>query len=134
VIFIQVDITLSSFKYNDDNKNNIMIMTRIFFLVTLVVNLASFEKEPPVSYGFDSTIKKFSDGMLIADIEGRYEKVYLHGIIMLSEGELLVNLLNAKRIVVYTKTLKVPVYFTICNTFFAESGIWKVSYKSNHRV
>lgn len=111
-----------------------MIKTQVIILVALIVILASCEKESHINLGFDSTIKKFSDGMIIADIKGSYEKVYLHGIIMLSEGELLVNLMNANGIVVYTITHKAPVDFTIYETFFTESGYWKLSYKSNQGV
>jgi hypothetical protein len=111
-----------------------MIRTRVIFLVALIVFLTSCEIDPHINFGFDTTIKKFSDGMIIADIKGIYEKVYLHGVIKLSEGELLVNLLNASEIVVYTKTLKAPVTFKIYDIFFAESGYWKLSYKSNQGV
>ena len=111
-------------------------MKRIFYIYisAFLVLLASCEKEPLFSFGFDSTIKKFSDGIIIADIKGSYEKVYLHGIIRLSEGEVLINLMNANGIAVYTKTLKAPVDFRVCETFFAESGFWKLTYKSNQGV
>lgn len=106
----------------------------VFLIAAILVFLTSCEIQPHINFGFDSTIKKFSDGMIIADIKGSYEKVYLHGIIRLSEGEVLVNLLNASGITVYTKTLKAPVDFKIYETFFAESGYWKLTYKSNQGV
>lgn len=106
----------------------------IIFFPAFLILFTSCENEPHINFGFDSTIKKFSDGMIIADIKGSYEKVYLHGIIRLSEGEVLVNLLNANGIAVYSKKFKAPVDFRIYETFFAESGYWKLTYKSNQGV
>lgn len=68
--------------------------------------------------------------MIIAEIKGWHEKVYLHGIIRLSERELLVNLLNENGISLFTKIIKVPVDYSIHETIFAEPGFWKLSYKS----
>ncbi len=72
--------------------------------------------------------------MIVADIKGSCENVYLHGIIRLSEGEVLVNLLNANGITVYSITVQAPVDFKIHETFFKEPGYWKLTYKSNQGV
>lgn len=111
-------------------------MKRITILLfsSMFVLLTSCEKEPHINFGFDTTIKKFSNGMVIADIKGSYEKVYLHGIIRLSEGEIHVNLLNASGMAVFTKTLYAPVDFSIYETFFAEPGYWQLSYISKNGV
>lgn len=111
-------------------------MKRIIVLVsaTLLLLLCSCEKDQSFNIGFDSTISKFSNGMILADIKGSCEKVYLHGIIRLFEGEVLVNLLDANGMTVYSKTVKAPVDFGIYESFFAEPGYWKLTYKSNQGV
>jgi hypothetical protein len=131
---IQIHITPSLPKCNDHRQYSIMKRNFILFFTAVLVLLTSCEEEAHINFGFDSTIKKFSDGMIIADIRGSYEKIYLHGIIKLSEGEMHVNLLNANGMAVYTKTLQAPVNFSIYETFFAEPGYWQLSYKSNNGV
>ena len=107
-------------------SNNLIFV--LFFI------LASCETNPQINLGFDSTVGKFSDGMIIAEIKGSNENLYLHGKILLFEGELSVKLLNANGIPVYSKVIKAPVDFRIYETFFAEPGYWKLTYKSNQGV
>jgi hypothetical protein len=103
----------------------------LILLFLFIVLSNSFKKETLNNYNIDTTINKSSDGTITADIYGCIEEVNMHGVISLSDGELLIRLYNSNGLTVFTKILSTPVSLTIHDTIFAEPGGWRLTYKSN---
>jgi len=105
----------------------------LIYMVFFVL-LISCEKEPDLSFGFDSPIDKNSKGLVIADISHYVQHINLDGFISVTEGEVEVYLLNPDGVTVYSKTLIAPIELNISETFEAKSGYWKLKYISSAGV
>ena len=105
----------------------------VFFIAFLML-IASCEKEPYSNLGFDSPIDINSNGLVIAHISQNDERIYLTGVVSVSEGEVLVNLIDPDGVVAYSKTIIAPVELQINETIGANQGYWKLKYKSNKGI
>jgi len=105
-----------------------------FIYMTIIVLMISCEKGPYINFGFDSTINRNSNGLVIADISDNVEKIYLNGFIRLEEGEVELNLVNPNGVAIFSKTLVAPIEFEINEPFDATKGYWKLKYKSNEGI
>ena len=111
-----------------------MKSTIIFSLTAFLVLLVSCEKEPTVNPGFDSTIDKNPNGLVITHLSRYDERIYLNGVISLVTGEVMVNLMNPEGVAVYSRTLIAPVEVQINETFDATPGYWKLKYSSRKGI
>lgn len=109
------------------SKNNIL-------LVTLIVLLASCEKEPLINLGFDTQIERNSRGVLIANVSRDVNSIYLTGYVSLLSGEVHLSLLNSGGFAVYSKTIIAPVELQISEMYQAMPGYWKLKYTSKEGV
>ena len=104
--------------------------------VTLIILTLSFlyacQKEPLSGVGFSSEIAGESSGLTILHVYRNVKNVYLEGSLVISEGEVQVNLLNPEGIEVYSQKLECSERIVVSKTFKASPGYWKLKYKSNH--
>jgi len=103
-------------------------------LGALTVYIASCEKEPYINFGFDSTIDKNSEGLVIAHISDHDDSIQLTGVISLLEGEMIVNLSNPAGFAVYSKSIAAPIKLEINEKFEVKNGYWKLKYESNKGI
>ena len=106
----------------------------VLFFIAFFVLLVSCEKELCINLGFDSTIDKNSNGLLIANISLEVEIIYLRGVICLLEGELLINLINSDGVAVYSKKIIAPTELHINEVYIAKYGSWKLKYSSKEGI
>ncbi len=95
-----------------------------------MILMSGCEKNLDINYGFDSHINKNSRGLVIANIDRHVEKLYLHGNIVVLEGEMEVFLVDPDNNVIFSEKLIAPDTFRIEESFNADPGFWKLKYKS----
>lgn len=104
--------------------------TNTVIYLTIILLMISCEKESFIRFGFDSSINKNSDGLVIADISSHINHIYLNGLITLTEGEVLVSLIDPNGDSIYSETILAPNELAINEKFEAIPGYWKLKYKS----
>jgi len=107
-----------------------MKKTILSLLAASIIFISGCEKNMYINFGFDSPINKNSRGLVIANIDKHVEKLYLHGNIVVSEGEMEVLLVDPDNNVVYTEKLTAPDTFRVDEYINANPGYWKLKYKS----
>lgn len=79
-------------------------------------------------------INSNSNGLVIANISGNVNSIYLSGYVSLSKGEVEVSLLNSNGFIVYSRTMIAPIELQINESFDACHGYWKLKYISRSGI
>jgi hypothetical protein len=109
-------------------------MKQICFYIAFIILITSCEKDPNINLGFDSSIDKYSNGLIIAHFSHHDKRIYLRGGISLFEGEVLVELINPDGVIAYSEKIIAPIELQINEAFNVKHGYWKLKYKSNKGV
>lgn len=102
----------------------------IFYSLLLIFIVVSCHEEPIVRFGFDTEIDKNSHGETVMNVENTTESIVLFGDIVLSEGEITVELTDPAGVSVFKCHLKSPVFYNVNELFQTVPGYWKLKYKS----
>jgi hypothetical protein len=106
-------------------------MKYAFFYTSLLIFIAvSCQEEPILRFGFDTEFDKNSQGLTIMSVGNTKESIVLFGEIMLSEGEISVELTDPLGENLFKCHLKSPVYFNVNELFETVPGYWILKYKS----
>lgn len=92
---------------------------------------SSCQKEPIIRFGFETEFGKKSHGLSIMNVSNTAKEISLQGEISLSEGEVLVDLINPTGERDYTIVLISPGSRFVNESFAAVPGNWKLRYRSN---
>lgn len=106
-------------------------MKYAFFYTALLIFIAvSCQEEPILRFGFDTGFDKKSHGQTFIDVGNEKESIVFLGEIILSEGELKVELTDPFGETLFKCHLKSPVHINVYKLFNAVPGSWKLEYKS----
>lgn len=85
-------------------------MKRISIIISFVFLflVVSSYKVPNIQMEFDAPVSKNSNGMVIASIDIKTEKICLFGSVSLSEGAAAVYLIDSHGVTLYSKILYAP--------------------------
>lgn len=106
----------------------------IFYSSLLIFIAFSCSEEPIVRFGFDTDIGKKSQGQTIMNVGNNKESIVLFGDIILSEGEITVELTDPAGESLFKCHLKSPVCLSVNELFKAVPGYWILKYKSMEGV
>lgn len=98
------------------------------FLILLMVT--SCEKDPLIRFGFDTAFDRDSQGTSIMDAGNRSQMIAMTGDIMVTEGTVLVELIDPAGEIVFTRHFTSPGNYSVDESFQAAPGYWKLKYKS----
>lgn len=96
----------------------------------LLLLASSCQKEPIIRFGFDCDFGKNSQGLTIMNVSSSAKSITLTGDVLVSEGDLLVELVNPSGEIVFTNQFATPKTLHVNESFPAISGNWKLKYKS----
>jgi hypothetical protein len=96
----------------------------------LLLLASSCQKEPIIRFGFDCDFGKNSQGLTIMNVSSSAKSITLTGDVLVSEGDLLVELVNPSSEIVFTNQFATPKTLHVNESFPAISGNWKLKYKS----
>ncbi len=105
----------SSFKY---------VSILILFL------MLSCQKESIIRFGFDTDFGRNSHGLSIMHVGKQVKRISLEGELFVSEGGVLLELINPNRETVFTIQPQSPENLYLDESFQAVSGNWKLKYRS----
>lgn len=100
------------------------------FIVIGLVFLSSCEKHSYVSFGFKSEITKNSTGLDVFHVSSYVDNIYMVGSVQLSEGSVVVKLIDPNGEFVHLDTVKAPESFNVNRYYNSKSGYWKLEYES----
>ena len=110
-------------------KSTMIIISLLLFFLT-----SSCFKEPIIRFGFDTGFDKKSQGLTIMNVGNSAATITLQGNLVVTEGEVLVDLLNPKGETVFQSHLISPKSVQVNESFTAAKGNWKLKYKSMEGV
>lgn len=96
----------------------------------ILILASSCQKEPIIRFGFDCDFGKSSQGLTIMNVSSSTKSITLTGDVSVSEGEILVELINPLDEIVFSNQLTSPNTLHVNESFPAISGNWKLKYKS----
>jgi hypothetical protein len=96
----------------------------------LLLLASSCQKEPIIRFGFDCDYEKNSQGLTIMNVSSSTKSITLTGEVVVSDGEVLVELENPTDEIVFSGHLVSPINIEINESYQAVSGNWKLKYKS----
>lgn len=100
-------------------------------IIVLILLLASScQKEPDIRFGFDAEFGKDSHGVTMMNVVSSTQTIRLKGNIVVTEGEILVELINPNGEIVFERHLISPESLDVSESFQAIEGNWKLAYKS----
>jgi filamentous hemagglutinin family protein len=105
-----------------------MNMKNIIVLILLLTS--SCQKEPDIRFGFDADFGKNSHGLTIMNVVKNTQTISLKGNIAVTDGEILVELINPDGDIVFVQNLKSPESLDVNESFPAVEGNWKLKYAS----
>jgi hypothetical protein len=88
------------------------------------------ETEPEIRFGFDTEFNKHSQGVSMMNVSNKSHVITLTGDITVSEGQILIELINPAGDTLFICHLISPESLIVNESFQAVSGIWKLKYKS----
>jgi hypothetical protein len=104
--------------------------TNIFFVIAIIFILSCCQREPIIRFGFDSTFGKSSLGLSIMNVTKNDSSIILTGTIIVSDGEVLMELQNPAGEIVFSNILESPNTLQVNETYQACEGNWKLKYRS----
>ena len=107
-------------------------MNKPLFPIALAIFLLSNScfKEPEIRFGFDTVFGTKSQGISEMNVSSNVRTVSLKGEIVVTDGEVLVELISPLDESVFTRNLRSPGSIYINESYQAEKGKWKLKYKS----
>lgn len=105
---------------------NIYTISLLFLL--LITN--SCERNPSIRFGFDTEFDKDSQGLSIMYVEEDFLSIQMEGTITVTEGAVLVELINPTGENVLTREITAPANYKLDESYEGLSGNWKLKYKS----
>jgi hypothetical protein len=106
------------------NKTLFLIAVTIFLLTS-----ACF-KDPDIRFGFDTLFGSKSQGISMMNVSSNVQTVSLKGDVVVTKGEVLVELVTPGDEPIFTRTLKSPGSMYINESYTSEKGTWKLKYNS----
>lgn len=100
-------------------------------LVLGVFTISSCKKTDFSKIGFQSPVEKNSSGTCLMLAHADAGGIILEGKIRVDEGDILTELIQPDGKFVYSARHFAPAELTVDKFFNAQSGIWKLKYKSN---
>ncbi len=107
-------------------------MNKTIFLIAVAIFLMtnSCLKEPNIRFGFDTLFGTRSQGISIMNVSSNTRTVTLKGDVVVTKGEVLVELISSGDEPIFSRTLKSPGSMYINESYPSEKGNWKLKYKS----
>lgn len=102
----------------------------LIFIAIGLIFLCSCEKQSYVSYGFNSEITKSSTGLNVFHVSRYDDDIYMVGSVKLSEGAVVVQLIDPDGEYIHLDTVRAPETFSVDRYYNAKSGYWKLKYES----
>ena len=102
----------------------------IHYAATILFLLSSCQKEPIIRFGFDCGFGKNSQGLTIMDVGRNAKSVTLSGEVVVTNGAVLVELIDSSGETKFTANLVSPKILHVNESFPAISGNWRLKYKS----
>lgn len=102
-------------------------ITVYFILLFLVF---ACETEPEIRFGFDTEFNKHSQGLSIMNVSNKSHVITLTGNVTVSEGQILVELINPAGDTLFTRHFISPESLKVDESFRAVAGNWKLKYRS----
>ena len=111
-------------------------MKSTMFLISLILFClaSSCFKEPIIRFGFDTGFGKKSQGLTIMNVGNSAATITLKGNLIVTEGQVLAELINPKGETVFQSHLISPKSVYVNESFPAVKGNWKLKYKSMEGV
>lgn len=108
-------------------------MNKTLFLITVGVLLLSGScfKDPDIRFGFDTLFGSNSQGVSIMNVSSSVSTITLKGDVVITSGEVFVELTGPGDEPIFTRTLKSPASIHIDESYQAAPGNWKLRYNSN---
>lgn len=104
-----------------------------YILICIVIGLVflnSCEKHSYVSFGFKSEITKNSTGLDVFHVSRYVDDIYMVGSVQLSEGSVVVQLIDPDGDFAHLDTVRAPESFSVNRYYNSKSGYWKLKYES----
>lgn len=99
-------------------------------LLAGMLMFAACFKEPDIRFGFDTDFTKNSKGLTIMYVNKNVSVIKLSGGTMISEGELVVELIDPAGITAFIGHYTSPGHVVVNEWFNATAGNWKLKYNS----
>lgn len=106
-------------------------MTAMLKALALLCICAACHKEPLIRYGFDTEVRRHSQGLIVFHADESHHTLLLDGQLSLKEGSLLVELINPLGTRSFSKQFSGAQIWEIHETIEAITGYWKLKYSSN---
>ena len=101
-----------------------------FGILLMPILLSSCEKEGLSRIGFDTSISSGSNGTTTMKVSEDSGRLTLTGTVTLTEGQLLLELLDPDGINAYSNSFQGPVEASIDEFYNAKKGTWTLNYNS----
>lgn len=102
----------------------------LIFIAIGLVFLCSCEKQSYISYGFNTEITKNSTGLSMFNVSGYDNDFCMVGSVKLSEGAVVVQLIDPDGEFVHLDTVRAPETFSVNRYVNSKKGYWKLRYES----
>jgi len=106
----------------------------LILLAAGLVFLSSCEKHSYVSFGFKSDITKNSTGLDVFHVSRYVDNIYMVGSVRLTEGSVVVQLIDPDGEFVHLDTVRAPETVTVNRYYNSKNGYWKLRYESIEAV
>jgi hypothetical protein len=112
-------------------KPTIKTIPSIFSIfILLLLSASSCYRDFETRFGFDSQFDRDSHGLTIMNVNSHADMVILEGEVNVSEGEVVVELINPVGLSVFSTRISSPEKLYISRSYGCVAGNWKLEYES----